>query len=300
MNTCKSPLLFVLVLFSSCACLAQDEKPWQIPTALRPKMEEQLQLFLKSQADGRWDVVGRLLGDYRRGNVGYMRYTPAHKECLLDAMKAVPMTAFYYQINESTFSSEILSTPPNRRWWTLTGVATFQGASGISKRQVWLLAYRDGDEWFFTPPPLDNAQLSAITPEELATDRKDTVKTIPSDAPVEVVDIHVHINPKYLTSRDIEFRFRNKTDKRIKAYSFLIGDDLLDDEEERGSISVATGAERDAIMPLSDSRKWKEGFNAFLYRCEGERDIRITVEGVTFDDGTTWELKKADGNANQK
>lgn len=258
-------------------------------------MDEQLQLFLKSQADGRWEVVGRLLGDYRRGYVGYMRYTPAHKQCLLDAMKAAPMFAFDYQIDQSSFSSEIVSTPPNRRWWTMVGEATFQTASGPVKRQSWLLAYQDGDGWFFTPPPVDNAQLSAVTPQELAVDKRDTVKIrIPSDAPLEVVDLRVHIDPKYLTSSDIEFRFRNKTDKRVKAYSFVIDDDLLEGEEQRGSLSVGTGAERDAIMPYSDSRLWKESYNRFLYRCEGEREIRITLEDVTFEDGTAWELKESE------
>jgi hypothetical protein len=283
-----------LVLLT-CCCHSQDEKPWQFPTALRPQMDEQLKLFMTSQADGRWDVVGRLLGDYRRGNVGYMRYTPAHKECLLDAMRPFPMTAFDFQIDQSSFSSEILSTPPNRRWWTLVGEATFQTASGPLKRQWWLLAYRDGDGWFFTPPPVDNAVLGAVTAQELAMDRSDAVKIrIPSDAPLEIVDLHVHLDPKYLTSRNIEFRFRNKTDKRIKEYSFVIDDDLLEGEEERGSISVGTGAERDAIMPFSDSRVWKESDSRFLYRCEGERDIRITLEDVTFEDDTRWELKKSE------
>ena len=82
--------IIALLILLTCYSLAQDEKPWQFPSALRPQMDGQLQLFLKSQADGRWEVVGHLLGDYRRGNVGYMRYTPAHRKCLLDAMKAAP------------------------------------------------------------------------------------------------------------------------------------------------------------------------------------------------------------------
>jgi hypothetical protein len=269
-------------------CASQDEKPWEFPQALRSQMEARLQQFTQAQAEGQWDEVARLLGDYRRG-WSYIRYTPAHKECLIRTMKESPMVSFDYRIQESPFSSEIFTTPSNRRWWTLVGEGTFQTASGLSKREIAVVAYRDGEDWFFTPPPLDNVALStAVTTQDLAADRKDAVEIrIPSDAPLEVVDLHVHIDAKDLSSRTVEFRFHNKSNKKVTAYSFV-----LDDEKHDGSISVGTGDKRDAILPQGDSRVWNESHNAFLYWCEGEAKIRITLEDVTFEDGMTWTAKK--------
>lgn len=218
-----------------------------------------------------------------------MRYTLAHKECLIRTMKESPMVSFDYRIQESPFSSEIMTTPPKRKWWTLMGEGTFQTASGLSRHEIAVVAYRDGDDWFFTPPPLDNAALSAaVTAQDLAIDRKDAVEIhVPSDAPLEVIDLHVHIDAKDLSSRTVEFRFHNKSEKKVTAYSFV-----LDDEKHDGAISVGTGDKRDAMLPQGDSRVWNENYNAFLYWCEGEANIRITLEDVTFEDGTTWTAKK--------
>lgn len=288
-------LLGLLIL--GCISAAQDEKPWQFPSALRPQMDARLQQFTQAQAQDRWDEVARLLGNYRRGESGYKRYTRTHKECLVQTMKQSPMVAFDYRIREEPFSSEIFSTPANRRWWTLIGDATFQTTSGRVNRKFALVAYRDGDDWFFTPPALDNASLStAVTAQDLAADRKDKTEIhIPADAPLAIVDLHVHIDPNNLTSRIVEFRFHNKTDQKVTAYSFVI-----DDEKNNGSTSVGTGAERDAIPPHSDSRIWNQRHTAFLYRCEGEANIRITLEDVTFGDGTTWAAKQPSPGSNEK
>jgi hypothetical protein len=285
MKIYRASILFATFCLT-CFCAAQSDNPWEFPNALRSQMDAQLQQFIQAQTEGHWDDVGRLLGKYRRGS-SYMTYTSAHKHCLVEVMKASPMIFFNYQIQESPFSSEILMTPPNRRWWTLVGEAGFRTDSGVSTRQVGLVAYRDGEGWFFTPPPLDNARLSAeVTAQDLTADRKNAVEVhIPSDAPVEVVDLHVHINAQDFAARDVEFRFHNKTDKKITGYSFV-----LDDEKQDDSISVGTGAEEDAILPHSDSRVWTENHKLFLYRCEGEANIRITVKDVTFADGTTWQM----------
>lgn len=267
-------------------CVAQDEKPWQFPPELRSQMNTQLQAFMRAQVDGRWDDVARLLGRYRRGS-SYIEYTPAHKNCLVETMKTFPMVAFDYQVKESPFSSEILSTPPNRRWWALVGEATFQTSTGLAKRGTVVVAYRNGHNWFFTPPPLDHVLSFRVTAEEIALDRKDEVEIrIPPAAPIGIVDLHVYIDPDDLKSRNVEFRLHNRTRKKIVAYSFMI-----DDKKQDGGISVGTGAERDAIMPESDSRVWKHSYGAFLYWCEGEGRMRITVEDVTFEDGTTWRAK---------
>ena len=272
----------------TCSIAAQDEKPWQFPSASLPQMDAALSQFTQAQAQGRWDDVGELLGEYRRGLASYMRYTETHKQCLVASMKEWPMVSFDYRIQESPFSSEILSTPPERRWWTLVGDATFQTASGLITRQTAVIAYRDGKHWYFTPPPFDNAALGKeVTERELAKDRAGSVEIrIPPDAPLQLSALHVHIDPENLTSRNVEFRFHNTTERQITGYSFA-----LDDVKNNGSISDGTGAERDRIQPRGDSRVWNENYNAFLYRCEGEANIRITLQDVTFEDGTRWKPK---------
>jgi hypothetical protein len=263
---------------------AQEEQPWQFPSALRSELDSRLRQFTQAQAEGDWGKVPGLLGNYRRGLSGYRRYTPQHKTCLVETMKKSPMVWLDYRIQEGEYSSELLLTPPDRRWWTLVGDATFQTASELSHREVAIVAYRDGKEWFFTPPPIDNADLSAtVTAQDLADDRKDSVEIhIPPDAPLAISDLHVHIDRKDIKSRNIEFRFRNQTDKKVIAYSFNIGD----------TISFGTGAEEDAIKPRGHSRVFKETYLAFLYGCEGEANIRITLEDVTFADGVTWSAGK--------
>jgi len=208
-------------------------------------------------------------------------------------MKASPMVSFNYRIQEGPFSSELLTTPPNRRWWTLTGDAGFRTASGVKNRQISLVAYRDGESWFFTPPPIDNLLLNTeVTAQELAADRASKVEVrIPPDAPIRLVDLHVHIDAKDFAFRNVEFKFYNQTDKKIKGYSFVLAD-----ERDDGSISVGAGEERDAIMPLSESRVWNENYAAFLFLCEGEPKIHIEVNYVMFADGTTWEMKTKGSN----
>jgi len=162
----------------------------------------------------------------------------------------------------------------------------FPRGIGRCKRRSSIIAYRDRGDWYFTPQSIDDeawarAHLSA---GEIAADRKDRVRLeLARGCPVEIVDLHVFVNPNRLSSRLLEFRLHNKTDKRITGYSFEIGDERGD-----GSISVGTGAPRDAIEPRGLSRKWEEDYAAYLYWCEGESTMRIEVQSVTFADGSTW------------
>ena len=293
LSACRPSRIVILICLLACLCVGQTEKPWQFPSASLPQIDARLQDFMRAQAEGRWNEGESLLGKYRRAPSRYMLFTASHKACLIDVMKASPMVSFNYRIQEGPFSSELLTTPPNRRWWTLTGDAGFRTASGVKNRQISLVAYRDGESWFFTPPPIDNLLLNTeVTAQELAADRASKVEVrIPPDAPIRLVDLHVHIDAKDFAFRNVEFKFYNQTDKKIKGYSFVLAD-----ERDDGSISVGAGEERDAIMPLSESRVWNENYAAFLFLCEGEPKIHIEVNYVMFADGTTWEMKTKGSN----
>ena len=268
-----------------CRAVAQGEKPWVFPSDLRPRLESRLHQFTQAQADGRWDDVAVLLGAYRRG-FNYLPYTPAHKACLISEMQTSPMIVFTFTLREYPYSTEILSTPAGRRWWILAGEGTFQEASGLVKRQASVTAYRDRGDWYFTPNYLDDDAWARLhlTAEQLAADLKDRVDLILApDCPLDIVDFHVFINPKSLSSRQIEFRLRNKTDKPVKGYCFEISDEKRD-----GSISVGTGAPRDAIEARGLSRTWKEDYSLYLYWCQGETRMHIEIQAVYFSNGLTW------------
>jgi len=264
---------------------AQDDKDWKFPSELRSALESRVRSFTRAQAQGRWNDVANLLGKYRRGFSDYMPYTATHKACLISQMQTSPMIDFTFTVQEVPFSSEIYFTPPSRKWWTLVGEGVFREASRPVKRQISLTAYRDRGNWYFTPPPFDNANIpSKVTKEELAADLKDRVHlALPGDCPLDVVDLHLHIDARNPSSRVIELRLRNKTAKRVTGYELV-----MSDEGREGSFEIATGAPEDAIDPQGVSRKWQDSYAAYTYWCEGEAPIIIEIQLVTFADGSAW------------
>jgi hypothetical protein len=110
---CKSTAVFVTacLIFSALSVYstAQESKAWQFPAELKPALDARLNLFQSAQAEGRWDDVSDLLGDYRRGYFsGYLKFTQSHKTCLVSEMQKFPMVSFDYTIQDSPYSSEIL------------------------------------------------------------------------------------------------------------------------------------------------------------------------------------------------
>jgi hypothetical protein len=269
---------------------AQERNAWQFPSELRPSLDARLMQFLTAQSDGRWDDVSTLLGDYRFGYFGgSLRFTKFHKTCLISAMKKFPMIHFDYAIRESPYSSEFLTNPAGRKEWPLEGDGTFQTGNKVVKQKTWLAAYRAGGDWFFSPPV--DAAGSQLSREELLRDRKGEID-LPSrpDSPLEVIDLHVFIDPKDTRSRDIRFRLRNKTDKVVARYGYKISD-----AHKQGSISFGTGAQRDAIEPNGTSHEFHESYASSLYRCEGEARIQVEIDNVGFADGTEWNAPESKG-----
>lgn len=285
-------IAFVISSFLHLSSTAQVRKPWEFPTELRPTLEARLSLFTDAQAEGRWDDVARLLGEYRRGISGYLLYTSVHRACLIQQMKAAPMVAFTFTVQESPFSSELLTTLAGRRWWTLVGEGVFRVGAETVTRRTWVTAYRDRDEWYFTPATYfdDDAWARVhLTAEELAADQRGRVDLlVPPDCPLELVALHVFIDAKHVSSRQVRFRLRNKTAERVTGYSFEISD-----ERQDGSISVGTGASKDAIEPGGLSRTWQEDYSAYSYWCEGETRMRIEIQDVTFANGTVWKAPRS-------
>jgi hypothetical protein len=290
--TKRNWLLIALALTGFVPCiLGQSEKPWQLPEALRPDLDSRLNAFTEAQANGDWNQVEQLLGRYRRGG-SYLLYTPSHRSCLIEVMRRYPMISFQYTVWDKSFSSEILSTPPERRWWTLVGEATIREDAKEIKKQIYLVAYRDQGNWYFTPPPFDNATAAShFTPEQLATDLQDkVVLRVAPDSPLRVVNLHVFTDSSNVMSRKIKFRLRNSTGKRVTGYTYRISDSTND-----GDTVSAIGAQKDWIEPWAESREFDEDDVTGYYWCEGQKEVQtiIEIQDVRFEDGSKWAAPEA-------
>lgn len=276
----------VLIAYSP----GQERKAWQFPTELKPALDARLNVFLSAQAEGRWEEVSDLLGDYRRGYFsGYLKFTRSHKTCLVSEMRKFPMVSFDYTVQDSPFSSELLMTPAGRRWWRLVGEGTFRAGTKTIKQATWLMAYRDCGDWFFSPPNFDGADAVRERQGEGPKDRKDQIDLLPSpDCPLEVVELRVLDDPKNPAARAIYFRLHNKTDKTATRYGYEITDD-----RGKGSISFGTGAEKDVIAPNGVSREFHEKDVVYQYWCAGKSRTRITIDHVALSDGTEWNASES-------
>ena len=84
------------------------------------------------------------------------------------------------------------------------------------KQATWLIAYRDRENWFFSPPTFDGADAIRERQKEASKDRKDQVDLLTTpDCPLEVVDLHVFDDSKNPAARELYFRLHNKTDLTV-------------------------------------------------------------------------------------
>ena len=278
----------ILILTAICvACCgsvtnssAQTANRCKFPPEERPALDARLKSFLQAQAEGQWESVAELLGSSRRSYFdNAVSFTSSHKSCLIAQMQRWPMIAFEYAVQDSTCSSAYRFAP--RTSWPLVGEATFQTGDKATKQNTWVAAYKENGEWFFSPG-MDASR--PLNTEQPSTDRNGDVDLLfGPTAPLELVDLHVFVDPKDAKLRDIHFRLRNKMTVAATQYGYKITD-----ENERGSISFGTGAEKDVIGPNAISREFHESYALVQYLCEGEPRIRLAIDHVTFADGTEW------------
>ena len=271
-------LRIMLLLIVASGLLAQTRNDGVIPADLKPSLDSRLTRFTQAQADGKWDEVATLLGRYRMGGVGHHPLTGEAKACLINQMKEIPMISFETQSVRA--STEILGLPLDKRFWDLIGEAMFKTpATGEHKSQSKVTAYRDKGEWYFSPPNYDSYWLKAhLTEADLAVDRADEIEIEDTaSSPIEISDVHAFIDKEYRSLLRVTFKLKNRTSKKVSAFSVLFYD---------GGGSVEYSAPH-AIEPGGATDE-KETVSRWVYFCDGVTRNKFVVDSVSFTDGTEW------------
>jgi len=242
-------------------------------------------LFTRAQAEGSWDKVAELLGAYP-AMMGSERYTPTYKSCVISQLKAHPLVGADFKYEEKGFNSAMICPPLDRRFWTMMNKATEPASTTDKQKPTFLIAYRDKDKWFFTPRYIDDyAWAIEHTPaDEFERDLAKEVQIVNGkNAPIEVAELHAFRDRNNPGVIRLSFRFRNRTGKAIKSYSFQITSSV-----KKGGTLIGTGAPRDAIPPHDVSRVWEETDTQYSSYCEDHYPARIEILDATNVDGHEW------------
>lgn len=272
-----------------------------LPDDLRPSLEERVSKFLSAEAEEHWDEVAELLGRCRFGCNPGKAYTAAYKECLVSRMQEVRMLDFDFSIQNlsaCTRTLEQVGTPfarfeAGQLSWYATGTARFQTSSKEWREQTEIIAYRDQDQWYFTPPQWKMQhewEKAHFTEADFALDRHEEYEILNSPSfPIEIMDVHAYLDREQPSIRNVSFKLRNKTAKQVRVVSVRIGD-------ESGAVDMGIP---DHIAPQGDSAVQYVGVSAYSDFCaDGISKQSVAVEHVWFGDGSEWNLKRR-GKANR-
>jgi len=215
------------------------------------------------------------------GGVGHHLLTPEAKGCLVTQMKEIPMISF--TLKNYIFSDEILSLPPDKRFWDLVGEAVFKPARGEQKSQSKVTAYRDKGEWYFSPPNYDSYWLKThLTEADFAIDRADEIEIEDSPAsPLQISDVHAFLDNEYLSLLRVSYKLKNRTSKKVSAFTVRF-------DTKGGGVEYSAPH---GIEPAASVEE-KETLSRWTYFCDGAMKHKFVVVSVSFADGTEWNRPK--------
>jgi hypothetical protein len=270
--------------------------PHALPDDLRSSLEERFSRFLTAQAEEHWSDVAELMGRCRFGCDSGGLYTSESKQCLVSRMQEVRMLDFDYSIRDlSTCSTEMeLPTGTVPRFaaeqltWYLRGTGKFQTASGDWMEQTRITAYRDQGQWYFIPPQRamqDKWEQVHYTEAALVRDRLEEIEIRNSpSSPIEITDVHVHMDRQFPSLRNIDFRLRNNSVKKVIWLSMRITiTDALGGTYWSGPYEIKPKgylAHEDTVSAYSDF-------------CDGTWKHVMVIQEVHFADGSNWKLKQS-------
>jgi hypothetical protein len=274
--------------------------PHALPDDLRASLDKRFSEFLAAQAEGQWDNVAELLGRCRFGwcTDGNF-YISSYKQCLVSRMQEVRMLGFDFSNPDLYTCSTKMELPTGtvariaaeQLSWDLRGTGKFQTSTEDWTEQMQVVAYRDQGQWYFIPPQQNMEhqwERAHYTQADFARDRQEEIEIRNSPlSPIEITDVHVYMERQFPSLRNVHFKLRNKTSKKVIALSARIGD-------ESGSHDFS-GPYR--IAPKG-YLSLNQDFSAYGDFCSGVRQHPMVIMDVHFADGSKWEFKQSGDQKN--
>jgi hypothetical protein len=183
-----------------------------------------------------------LLGNYFYGlNSKRIRYSPEQKAWTIAHLKQDPMLGF--TPHSMSFSTAMLALPLPLKYWPIHGDARYVEDTSAVALKATVIAYRDGDEWYFFPFLRDECYEPRLFPPDFS-ERGKAEQRLPllslvrqTNLPVQLYDLKVTRagDSPCSQSQLVTFQIRNQSKRTITAYGFVI-----DDIRKEGSVSVST------------------------------------------------------------
>jgi hypothetical protein len=267
-------------------------EPHTLPDDLRSTLDVRLATFLTAQAQGHWDDVEQLLGSKD------VVYASSYRRCLVSRMQELRMVSFDLSTPDLYTCTTKMDLPvgtvgritADQLSWYVRGTGRFQTSSEAWLEETQVRAYRNQGQWYFVPPQRamqDKWEKVHYSEADFVRDRRDEIDIPnPPSSPIKITDVHVHMNRRFPSLRDVKFMLRNNTSKKVVALSLRIGD-------ETGETDMAGPYE---IEPKGQFAE-EVDTTAYADFCEGIRKRTMTIEEVNFADGSKWESKR---RVNQK
>jgi len=267
--------------------------PHALPDDLRSSLEERLSTFLAAQAEGRWEDVEDLLGRCRFGCSIGVFYPSPYKQCLVSRMREVRMLDFDFSMNDLSTCTTNFELPAGtvdrvaaeQLSWYVRGTARFQTSSDVWMEPTQVTAYRDRGQWYFIPPQQhiqDKWEKVHFTEGDFARDRQEEIDILNRPlSPIEISDVHVHMDRQFPSLRNVEFKLRNRTLKKVVGLTLRIGDD-----------EGATVMAGPYTIKAKGYLALEESVPAYADFCNGIRRHAMVVEDVSFADGSKWQFKE--------
>jgi hypothetical protein len=289
-----TPFLLVGVLclgnYSAAQIRVCHPEPHTLPDDLQSTLQTRLAKFLTMEAQGQWDDVAQLLG-----NRTFFRES-SYKQCLVSRMQELRMVRFdlsspdLYTCTTQTDlpSGAVDRVTAEQLLWFVRGTATFQTTSETWLEETQIRAYRDQGQWYFVPPQQGMQpkwEKIHYTEADFTRDRRDEIEVPnPPSAPIEITDVHVYMDRQHPSDRDIKFKLRNKTSKKVVALSVTIGD-------KSGFAGMSGPYELEAKGQIS----LEQTVAAYGDFCRGPFKDAMVVTDVSFADGSKWQFKEPAG-----
>src|ERR1700721_919305 len=291
----RIPCLLLLGIFSVSQIVAQVNScalaPHTIPDDLRSSLEQRVSAFVSAQANGDWVQVSELLGS---------RETSSYKKCLVSRMQELRMLSFDASVQHLSACSTEMELPTGtvprfaveQLDWYLPGMGRFQTSSEAWTEETKLIAYREQGKWYFKPPQqqMQNQwEKTHYTETDFRRDRKEEIEVQNSPAsPVEITDVHVFMDRKFPSWRNVRFTLRNLTTAKVVG----LGMRILMVDNGPGEIDIQGPYQ---IGPKGELAK-EESVDALTNMCGEASKNAMLIYRVEVADGSNWIFKEPANN----